>query len=39
MADQGTKIVIVGSGGVGKSAITIRFCQNKFVKKYNPTIE
>ncbi|GCA64922.1 hypothetical protein KIPB_015742, partial [Kipferlia bialata] len=24
MADQGTKIVIVGSGGVGKSAITIR---------------
>eukprot|EP00768_Dysnectes_brevis_P006449 gnl/Dysnectes_brevis/508_a564_9104.p1 GENE.gnl/Dysnectes_brevis/508_a564_9104~~gnl/Dysnectes_brevis/508_a564_9104.p1 ORF type:complete len:190 (-),score=45.14 gnl/Dysnectes_brevis/508_a564_9104:103-672(-) len=33
------KIVIVGSGGVGKSAITVRFIQGKFVKKYDPTIE
>ncbi|KAJ3432497.1 ras-like protein [Anaeramoeba flamelloides] len=33
------RIVVVGSGGVGKSAITIQFLQGKFVKKYDPTIE
>jgi small GTP-binding protein len=33
------KIVVVGAGGVGKSAITVRFIQGNFVKKYDPTIE
>jgi len=33
------KIVVMGSGGVGKSAITVQFTQNTFVKKYDPTIE
>jgi GTPase KRas protein len=33
------KIVVVGVGGVGKSALTVRFVQNKFVEKYDPTIE
>ncbi|GFZ42797.1 Ras-like protein [Saitozyma sp. JCM 24511] len=34
------KLVIVGSGGVGKSAITIRFCTSQFYDQaYNPTIE
>jgi len=33
------KIVIVGDGGVGKSAIVIQFTSNHFVQEYNPTIE
>eukprot|EP00735_Rhodelphis_limneticus_P004609 TRINITY_DN16216_c0_g1::TRINITY_DN16216_c0_g1_i1::g.6427::m.6427 TRINITY_DN16216_c0_g1::TRINITY_DN16216_c0_g1_i1::g.6427 ORF type:complete len:191 (-),score=45.03,sp/Q640R7/RAP1B_XENTR/58.42/9e-79,Ras/PF00071.17/4e-57,Miro/PF08477.8/3.9e-22,Arf/PF00025.16/1.9e-10,GTP_EFTU/PF00009.22/9.5e+02,GTP_EFTU/PF00009.22/9.2e-07,MMR_HSR1/PF01926.18/7.5e-05,MMR_HSR1/PF01926.18/2.8e+03,AAA_22/PF13401.1/3.3,AAA_22/PF13401.1/8.1e+02,AlaDh_PNT_C/PF01262.16/1.8,AlaDh_PNT_C/PF01262.16/1.3e+02 TRINITY_DN16216_c0_g len=33
------KMVIVGSGGVGKSAITVQFIQGTFVEKYDPTIE
>lgn len=33
------KVVVVGAGGVGKSCITIRFVQSKFIKKYSPTIE
>eukprot|EP00736_Rhodelphis_marinus_P008771 Rmarinus@m.24981 len=33
------KIVIVGSGGVGKSAITVQFIQGTFLEKYDPTIE
>ncbi|KAI8074613.1 ras-like protein 3 [Gongronella butleri] len=33
------KIVIVGGGGVGKSAITIQFIQSHFVDEYDPTIE
>lgn len=33
------KIVIVGGGGVGKSAITIQFIQGLFVEDYDPTIE
>jgi len=33
------KIVVVGSGGVGKSALTVRFIQGNFVEKYDPTIE
>jgi len=33
------KVVIVGDGGVGKSAIVIQFTQNHFVDQYDPTIE
>lgn len=33
------KLVIVGSGGVGKSAMTIQFVQSHFVDEYDPTIE
>eukprot|EP00727_Mastigamoeba_balamuthi_P012671 m51a1_g8026 putative protein serine threonine kinase (1159) ;mRNA; f:14879-19850 len=33
------KIVVVGSGGVGKSALTISFVQNHFIAEYDPTIE
>ncbi len=32
-------VVVLGSGGVGKSALTIRFTQGDFVEDYNPTIE
>jgi len=33
------KIVIVGGGGVGKSALTIQFIQHNFIEDYDPTIE
>ena len=33
------KLVVVGDGGVGKSALTIQFFQKIFVPDYNPTIE
>jgi len=33
------KLAVVGSGGVGKSAIIIRYTQNRFVEGYDPTIE
>jgi len=33
------KIVVLGSGGVGKSALTVQFVQGIFVEKYDPTIE
>lgn len=31
--------MVVGDGGVGKSAITIQFFQKLFVTDYDPTIE
>ncbi|KAE9550387.1 hypothetical protein FO519_006405 [Halicephalobus sp. NKZ332] len=33
------KVVVLGSGGVGKSALTVQFVSNKFMEKYDPTIE
>ncbi len=33
------RLVVVGDGGVGKSAITIQFIQSFFVTDYDPTIE
>jgi len=33
------KLVLLGVGGVGKSAFTARFVQGVFVEKYDPTIE
>ncbi len=32
-------LVLLGVGGVGKSAFTARFVQGVFVEKYDPTIE
>lgn len=39
MPDPRYRIVVCGSGGVGKSAIVVRFIQGKFVETYDPTIE
>ncbi|KAJ3437483.1 ras-like protein [Anaeramoeba flamelloides] len=33
------KIVLVGGGAVGKTALSFRFIQGKFVEDYDPTIE
>lgn len=33
------RLVVVGGGGVGKSAITIQFIQSHFIDIYDPTIE
>ncbi|KAI9434188.1 P-loop containing nucleoside triphosphate hydrolase protein [Lactarius indigo] len=33
------RLVVIGSGGVGKSALTIQFMHNHFVDEYDPTIE
>jgi len=33
------KIVVVGGGGVGKSALTIQFIGYHFVEEYDPTVE
>ncbi|VDK82583.1 unnamed protein product [Onchocerca ochengi] len=32
-------VVVLGSGGVGKSALTVQFVSNTFIEKYDPTIE
>lgn len=31
------KVIIIGSGGVGKSALTIKFLYDEFVEDYEPT--
>jgi Ras-related protein Rap-2C len=33
------KVVVLGSGGVGKSALTIRFVNGQFIERYDPTVE
>ena len=33
------KLVMLGDGGVGKTALVIQLCLNKFVETYDPTIE
>lgn len=33
------KVVVLGSGGVGKSALTVQFVSGYFCEKYDPTIE
>ena len=33
------KIVVLGGGGVGKSALTIRLVSDDFLEEYDPTIE
>ena len=36
---QEVKVVVLGGGSVGKSALTIQYVQGLFVSKYDPTIE
>ncbi|XP_023242893.1 ras-related protein Rap-2c-like [Centruroides sculpturatus] len=33
------KVVVLGSGGVGKSALTVQFVSGMFMEKYDPTVE
>jgi len=33
------KLVIVGEGGVGKSALTVQFLRGRFLEDYDPTVE
>merc|ERR1712117_895240 len=33
------KIVVLGAGGVGKSALTLRLISDEFAEEYDPTIE
>jgi len=33
------KLVVLGSGGVGKSALTVRFVTDNFIDEHDPTIE
>jgi len=39
MAPKDCKIVVLGSGGVGKSALTVQYVSGIFVDRYDPTIE
>lgn len=39
LPDRSYKIVVLGSGGVGKSALTIRLVTDNFLDEYDPTIE
>ncbi|EKM78569.1 hypothetical protein AGABI1DRAFT_114195 [Agaricus bisporus var. burnettii JB137-S8] len=32
-------VVVLGAGGVGKSALTVRFIRDEFIENYDPTIE
>lgn len=36
---QEIRLVILGGGGVGKSALVVQFMQNHFIDFYDPTIE
>ncbi|EGC35471.1 hypothetical protein DICPUDRAFT_168758 [Dictyostelium purpureum] len=33
------QLVVLGAGGIGKTALVIRYFQNHFVEEYDPTIE
>ncbi|KAI8893412.1 small GTPase superfamily [Globomyces pollinis-pini] len=33
------ELVVVGSGGVGKSCLTVRFLKDEFTSEYDPTVE
>lgn len=37
--EENYKLYVMGSGGVGKSALTVRLVQNRFSPAYDPTIE
>ncbi len=36
---QELKLVVLGTGAVGKSAVTVQFVQGVFITRYDPTIE
>eukprot|EP00127_Corallochytrium_limacisporum_P001190 Clim_evm25s44 gene=Clim_evmTU25s44 len=38
-AKENYSIVVVGEGGVGKSACTLNFIRGQFIEEYDPTIE
>lgn len=38
-ATNNYRIVVLGSGGVGKSALTLRLISDEFAEEYDPTIE
>ncbi|KAI8619834.1 ras family-domain-containing protein [Chytriomyces sp. MP71] len=38
-AEEVQDLVVVGSGGVGKSCLTVRFLKDEFSNEYDPTIE
>lgn len=38
-ANSENKMVVLGSGAVGKSALTIRLVTQNFLEEYDPTIE
>ena len=33
------KLIVLGSGGVGKSALTVQFVSGEFVERYDPTLQ
>jgi small GTP-binding protein len=39
MAHREYTLVVMGAGGVGKSAVTVQFAHGKFLTRYDPTIE
>jgi len=39
MAGTCIRLVVLGAGGVGKSALTLQYVRGVFVDKYDPTIE
>jgi len=39
MATLSYRIVVLGAGGVGKSALTLRLISDEFAQEYDPTIE
>jgi len=39
VVDKEYPLVLVGGGGVGKSALSIQYISNTFVEEYDPTIE
>ncbi|KAJ1499533.1 Ras GTPase [Coelomomyces lativittatus] len=39
VAEDKFSLVVVGSGGVGKSCLTIRFLKDDFSSDYDPTVE
>eukprot|EP00834_Sanchytrium_tribonematis_P000620 NODE_11_length_54881_cov_1.430718.p33 type:complete len:163 gc:universal NODE_11_length_54881_cov_1.430718:30928-31416(+) len=39
MSSESFEIVTVGSGGVGKSCLTVRFLKDEFFGEYDPTVE
>ena len=39
MQTELVRLVVLGDGGVGKSALTIQLVTNQFVEEYDPTIE